>query len=147
VELGSLARVQIALTLFTAAYMAEAIRGGLQAVPHGQLEAARALGLSRVQANRTVVLPQALRASLPGLVNTAISEVKNTTLVLIVGMFDLLQTTRQAFVAVEWRPYFVEAYAFTAAVFFVLCFTISQLSLKLERHLESGASRAVAPTS
>jgi general L-amino acid transport system permease protein len=146
VELGSLARVQIALTLFTAAYMAEAIRGGLQAVPPGQLEAARALGLSTLQANRTVVLPQALRASLPGLVNTAISEVKNTTLVLIVGMFDLLQTTRQAFVAVEWRPYFVEAYAFTAAVFFVLCFTISQLSLKLERHLESGASRAVAPT-
>jgi general L-amino acid transport system permease protein len=145
VELGSLARVQIALTLFTAAYMAEAIRGGLQAVPPGQLEAARALGLSPLQATRTVLLPQALRASLPGLVNTAISEVKNTTLVLIVGMFDLLQTTRQAFVAVEWRPYFVEAYAFTAAVFFLLCFTISQLSLKLERHLESGASRGVAP--
>lgn len=141
VELGSLARVQIALTLFTAAYMAEAIRGGLQALPAGQSEAARALGLTAFQSLQTVVLPQALRASLPGLVNTAISEVKNTTLVLIVGMFDLLQTTRQAFVAVEWRPYFVEAYAFTAALFFVLCFTISQLSLKLEHHLGPARTR------
>ena len=136
-EVNSLVRVQLALVLFTAAYMAESIRAGLQAVPTGQLEAATSLGLSYSQALRHVILPQALRTSLPSLVNTSISEVKNTTLVLIVGMFDLLQTTRLSLVDIEWRPYFVEAYGFTAVVFFVICFVISQLSSRIERHLSS----------
>ena len=136
-EVNSFVRVQVALVLFTAAYMAESVRAGLQAVPAGQLEAATSLGLTYPQALRHVILPQALRTSLPGLVNTSISEVKNTTLVLIVGMFDLLQTTRLSLVAIEWRPYFVEAYGFTAAVFFVICFAISQLSRRIERHLGS----------
>jgi general L-amino acid transport system permease protein len=138
-EVNSLMRVQIALVLFTAAYMAESIRAGLQAVPNGQLEAATSLGLSHSQALRHVILPQALRTSLPSLVNTSISEVKNTTLVLIVGMFDLLQTTRLSLVDIEWRPYFVEAYGFTATVFFVICFVISQLSRRIERHLSSAS--------
>jgi general L-amino acid transport system permease protein len=132
-EIDSFARVQIALVLFTAAYMAESIRAGLQALPPGQVEAATSLGLTHLQTLRHVVLPQALRTSLPSLVNTSISEVKNTTLVLIVGMFDLLQTTRLALVEVEWRPYFVEAYGFTATVFFVICFAMSQLSRRIER--------------
>jgi general L-amino acid transport system permease protein len=132
-EVDSFARVQIALVLFTAAYMAESIRAGLQALPSGQVEAATSLGLTYLQTLRHVILPQALRTSLPSLVNTSISEVKNTTLVLIVGMFDLLQTTRLALVDVEWRPYFVEAYGFTAAVFFVICFAMSQLSRRIER--------------
>jgi general L-amino acid transport system permease protein len=132
-EIDSFARVQIALVLFTAAYMAESIRAGLQALPPGQAEAAISLGLTRLQTLRHVILPQALRTSLPSLVNTAISEVKNTTLVLLVGMFDLLQTTRLALVQLEWRPYFVEAYGFSAAVFFVICFAMSQLSRRIER--------------
>lgn len=132
-EIDSFARVQIALVLFTAAYMAESIRAGLQALPPGQVEAATSLGLTYLQTLRHVVLPQALRTSLPSLVNTSISEVKNTTLVLIVGMFDLLQTTRLALVEVEWRPYFAEAYGFTATVFFVICFAMSQLSRRIER--------------
>lgn len=139
IEVNSLIRVQVALVLFTAAYMAESIRAGLQAVPNGQLEAATSLGLTYPQALRHVILPQALRTSLPSLVNTSISEVKNTTLVLIVGMFDLLQTTRLSLVDIEWRPYFVEAYGFTAAVFFAICFVISQLSSRIERHLGSAS--------
>lgn len=136
-EVDSFVRVQVALVLFTAAYMAESIRAGLQAVPAGQFEAASSLGLTYPQALRHIILPQALRTSLPGLVNTSISEVKNTTLVLIVGMFDLLQTTRLSLIDIEWRPYFVEAYGFTAAVFFVICFVISQLSRRIERHVSS----------
>lgn len=139
-EIDSFARVQIALVLFTAAYMAESIRAGLQTLPSGQLEAATSLGLTRLQALRHVILPQALRTSLPSLVNTAISEVKNTTLVLIVGMFDLLQTTRLALVDIAWRPYFAEAYGFTAAVFFVICFAMSQLSRRIERQWAAPAT-------
>ena len=135
ISIDSLPRVQLALTLFTAAYMAEVIRGGLLAVPPGQAEAAQALGLSKWQARRRVILPQALRVSVPGLVNTAISEVKNTTLVLIVGVFDLLQTTRLSYVEAQWRPYFAEAYLFTGTLFFLLCFALSRLSLKIERKL------------
>lgn len=139
-DIDSFMRVQIALVLFTAAYMAESIRGGLQAVPNGQGEAALALGLNYRQSMGRVVLPQALRVSLPGLVNTSISEVKNTTLVLIVGMFDVLQMTRLSLVEVQWRPYFAEAYAFTAAIFFGLCFAISQLSRRIERRLDVARS-------
>lgn len=140
-EIDSFMRVQIALILFTAAYMAEAIRGGLQAVPRGQFEAAAALGLSSRQTTTRIVLPQALKVSIPGLVNTSISEVKNTTLVLIVGMFDVLQTTRLSLVDVEWRPFFVEAYMFTATLFFCICFAISQLSRQVETHLNVAHDR------
>jgi len=134
-EIDSFVRVQLALILFTAAYMAEAIRGGLQSVPTGQFEAAAALGLNHRQATIHIVLPQALRMSIPGLVNTSISEVKNTTLVLIVGMFDVLQSTRLSLVDVAWRPFFIEAYLFTATLFFCICFAISQLSRHVETHL------------
>jgi general L-amino acid transport system permease protein len=140
-EIDSYMRVQLALILFTAAYMAEAVRGGLQAVPNGQVEAAAALGLNQHQTTTRIVLPQALRVSIPGLVNTSISEVKNTTLVLIVGMFDVLQTTRLSLVEVEWRPFFAEAYAFTATLFFGLCFAISQLSRRVETHLNVAHER------
>lgn len=134
-SIDSLPRVQIALLFFTAAYMAEVIRGGLLAVPAGQEEAAQALGLTKWQARRHILLPQALKVSVPGLVNTSISEVKNTTLVLIVGVFDLLQTTRLSYVEAQWRPYFAEAYLFTGTIFFLLCFSLSRLSMKIERKL------------
>lgn len=140
-EIDSYMRVQVALILFTAAYMAEAVRGGLQAIPKGQFEAAAALGLNPRQTTTRIVLPQALRISIPGLVNTSISEVKNTTLVLIVGMFDVLQTTRLSLVEVEWRPFFTEAYIFTATLFFGLCFAISQLSRRIETHLNVAHER------
>ena len=133
--IDSLPRVQIALVLFTAAYMAEAVRGGLISVPKGQAEAAMALGLGKWQARRHVILPQALKVSLPGLVNTSISEVKNTTLVLIVGVFDLLQTTRLSYVEAQWRPYFAEAYLFSGTIFFAICFALSRLATKIEREL------------
>lgn len=136
--IDSLPRVQLALILFTAAYMAEAIRGGLLSVSTGQEEAAQALGLTKWQGRRHVVLPQALKVSLPGLVNTSISEVKNTTLVLIVGVFDLLQTTRLSFLEAQWRPYFAEAYLFTGTLFFAICFSLSRLSMKIERKLSHG---------
>ncbi|MBN8844656.1 MAG: ABC transporter permease subunit [Sphingomonadales bacterium] len=134
-SIDSLPRVQLALIFFTAAYMAEVIRGGLLAVPAGQAEAAQALGLTKWQARRHILLPQALKVSVPGLVNTSISEVKNTTLVLIVGVFDLLQTTRLSYVEAQWRPYFAEAYLFTGTIFFLLCFSLSRLSMKIERKL------------
>lgn len=137
-EINSYLRVQIALVLFTAAYMAEVVRGGLQAVPNGQYEAAMSLGLTYSQTISRVVLPQALKVSVPGIVNTSISEIKNTTLVLIVGIFDVLQTTRLSLVDVTWRPFFIEAYTFTALIFFCICFAISNLSFKIERHLEHG---------
>jgi general L-amino acid transport system permease protein len=137
-SIDSLPRVQLALVVFTAAYMAEAIRGGLLAVAPGQGEAAQALGFSKWQARRLIILPQALKVSLPGLVNTSISEVKNTTLVLIVGVFDLLQTTRLSFLEAQWRPYFAEAYVFTGTIFFAICFSLSQLSMKIERKLSYG---------
>ena len=140
-QIDSYMRVQVALILFTAAYMAEAVRGGLQAIPKGQFEAAAALGLNQRQTTTRIVLPQALRVSIPGLVNTSISEVKNTTLVLIVGMFDVLQTTRLSLVDVEWRPFFAEAYAFTATLFFAICFVISQLSRRIEAQLDIAHER------
>lgn len=134
-SIDSLPRVQLALILFTAAYMAEAIRGGLISVPAGQAEAALALGLSKWKTRRHVILPQALKVSLPGLVNTSISEVKNTTLVLIVGVFDLLQTTRLSYMEAQWRPYFAEAYLFSGTIFFAICFALSRLAIKIERKL------------
>ncbi len=134
-SIDSLVRVAIALILFTAAYMAEAIRGGLLTLPDGQRQAAMALGLTGWQSLRRVILPQTLRVSMPGIVNTAISEVKNTTLVLIVGVFDVLQTTRLAYMDVEWRPFYVEAYVMTGTIFFVICLSLSRLSLRLEQHL------------
>ncbi|RXR25212.1 ABC transporter permease subunit [Sphingobium fluviale] len=134
-SIDSLPRVQLALIIFTAAYMAEAIRGGLISVSVGQSEAAQALGLSKWQARRHIELPQALKVSLPALVNTSISEVKNTTLVLIVGVFDLLQTTRLSYVEAQWRPYFAEAYLFSGTIFFAICFALSRLAMKIERKL------------
>ena len=115
--------------------MAEVIRGGLLAVPVGQAEAAQALGLTKWRARRHILLPQALKVSVPGLVNTSISEVKNTTHVLIVGVVDVLQTTRLSYVEAQWRPYFAEAYLFTGTIFFLLCFSLSRLSMKIERKL------------
>jgi general L-amino acid transport system permease protein len=125
-------------TLFTAAYIAENVRGGLQAIPRGQYEAAQAIGLSGVQTNLFVVLPQALRAVIPANVGTFISLLKDTTLVVIVGLLDLLGVGRAVLAQSEWVGTSYEVYGFVAVVFFVLCYTMSKASYRLEATLGVG---------
>jgi general L-amino acid transport system permease protein len=128
-----------ALTIFTAAYLAENVRGGLQAIPRGQYEAAHAIGLSTVQLNLFIVLPQALRAVIPANVGLFISLLKDTTLVIIVGLLELLGIGRAVLAQPEWLGTSFEVYAFIAVVFFVLCYALSQASYRLEQELGVGA--------
>jgi general L-amino acid transport system permease protein len=136
VSVNVLVRVLAGITLFAAAYLAEVIRGGLQAVPQGQLEAAQALGLSWWQVQRGIVLPQALTMVVPGLVNNFISVFKDTSLVTIVSLYELTGALSLALNSdANWRPYKIEGYLFIAAIYFVFCFAMSRYSLWLERHL------------
>ncbi|MGB0660909.1 MAG: amino acid ABC transporter permease [Mangrovicoccus sp.] len=131
-----ISRVIIMITLFAAAYIAEAIRGGLAALPKGQYEAADALGLDYWQAMRLIILPQALKIAIPSIVNIAISLFKDTTLVSIISMFDLLGIIRGPILATtEWFGIYWELYGFSALLFFVVCYSISQYSQYLERKL------------
>lgn len=131
-----LVRVLAGITLFAAAYMAEVIRGGLQAVPQGQVEAAQALGLSWWQTQRAVVLPQAITMVVPGLVNNFISIFKDTSLVTIVSLYELTGSLGLALNSdADWRPYKIEGYLFIASIYFVFCFAMSRYSLWLERQL------------
>jgi general L-amino acid transport system permease protein len=141
VNLNALLRAQIAIILFTAAYLAEVIRGGLQAIPAGQYEAARALGLGYWRMTGNIILPQAIRLVIPPIVNTFIGMFKDTSLVAIVSLTDLLLATRQAISDPEWRAYFVEGYVFIAVIYFCFCFFMSRYSLYLERELETGHRR------
>jgi general L-amino acid transport system permease protein len=126
------------LTIFAAAYLAENVRGGLQAISRGQIEAAQALGLNTIQTNRFIVLPQALRAVIPANVGLFISLLKDTTLVLIVGLLELLGIGRAVLAQSEWLGAQYEVYLFVAVVFFVLCYTMSQASYRLEAALGVG---------
>jgi len=126
------------LTLFSAAYLAENVRGGLQAIPRGQLEAAHALGLGAIAIHRFIVLPQALRMTIPANVGLFISLLKDTTLVIIVGLLEILGIGRAVLAQPEWLGAQVEVYVFIAVVFFVLCWTISQASYRLEATLGVG---------
>lgn len=130
-------RVIIMVTLFASAYMAEVIRGGLAALPNGQYEAADALGLDYWKAQRLIILPQALKISIPGIVSTFIGMFKDTTLVVFVGLFDPLKamsdTIRASF---EWKGAYWEPYIFVGAIFFILCFGMSRYSMYLERRLK-----------
>jgi general L-amino acid transport system permease protein len=130
--MDKLARAQIALVLFAAAYLAEVVRGGLQAIPRTQYEAAEAIGLGYWGQMRFVVLPQALRIAVPPLVNTFIGFFKDTSLVLIIGLFDLLSTIKVSLTDPAWAGFSVEAYLFAAAVYFVFCFAMSLYSRRLE---------------
>lgn len=143
VTVDNLVRAMLALTLFTGAYMAETIRGGLQAVPRGQGEAAASLGLHGLAIKLLILLPQALRLVIPGLVNIVIDLFKDTTLVSIVGLFDLLGVVNQASRDQAWLGMGREGYAFAALVFFVCCFTMSLASRRLERRLATGHGRRV----
>jgi general L-amino acid transport system permease protein len=133
VTMDKLLRAQIALILFAAAYFAEVVRGGLQAIPKTQYEMADALGLTYFQKTFYVVLPQALRIAVPPLVNTCIGFFKDTSLVLIIGLFDLLTTIKVSMTDPRWAGFGVEAYVFAAAVYFVFCFAMSLYSRKLEQ--------------
>lgn len=131
-NIDKLLRAQIAIILFAGAYLAEVIRGGLQAVPRGQYEAAEALGLSYWRKHRLIVLPQAIRHVIPPLVNTFIAFFKDTSLVLIIGIFDLLTTAKTAIIDPAWQQFSVEVYIFVAAIYFVFCFAMSRYSRGLE---------------
>ena len=142
-----LLRAQIALILFAAAYLAEVVRGGLQAIPRGQYEAAEALGLSFGKRTALVILPQALKISIPPLVNTFIGLFKDTSLVVIIGLFDLLLAIKTALNEPAWIGFGAEAYLFASLVYFVFCYAMSQYSQMLERDLARGpAARALKDT-
>ena len=136
--MDKLVRVIIAISLFEAAYVAEVIRGGLQAIPQGQYEAARSIGLSYWQMDRKVVLPQAIRISIPSIVNTSIGLFKDTTLVIIVGLLDLLGIGRGALADTTWLGLAYEVYFFVSLVFFIFTFAMSRYSLYLEKKLKTG---------
>ena len=138
INMDGLARVLVAVTLFQSAYMAEVIRGGLQAIPQGQYEAARSIGLSYWQMNMKVVLPQAIRISIPSIVNTSIGLFKDTTLVIIVGLLDLLGIGRGALADTTWLGLAYEVYFFVSLVFFIFTFAMSRYSLYLEKKLKTG---------
>jgi general L-amino acid transport system permease protein len=126
-------RALIALTLFASAYLAEVIRGGLQAVPNGQHEAAYALGLSFWRVQRLVVLPQAIRVAIPALANTIIVMIKNTSLVLVVGLFDLISSGKAALADPAWPSPAAETFLFIGAIFFALSFSFARFSDFLEQ--------------
>jgi general L-amino acid transport system permease protein len=131
-------RVIILVTFFAAAYLAEVIRGGLAALPRGQYEAADALGLNYWQAQRLIIMPQALKISIPGIVSTFIGLFKDTTLVSFVGLLDPLRGVTMAVRAdINWKGIYWEPYVFVGAIFFVICFSMSRYSMYLERKLKT----------
>ncbi len=139
VEIADLARAQVAIIGFSAAYLAEVIRGGLQAIPRGQYEAADALGLSYWQKMAKIVLPQAIVLVIPPIVNTFIGLFKDTSLVSIVSLTDLLLSTKDMAIGdVNWRAFYAEGYTFIALIYFVFCFFMSKYSQYLERQFETG---------
>jgi len=141
VSIDVLLRVLVGITLFAAAYMAEVIRGGLQAIPNGQVEAAQSIGLSYWQTQRKIVLPQALAMVVPGIMNNFISIFKDTSLVTIVSLYELTGATGIAFADADWRPFKIEAYLFITAIYFAFCFAMSRYSLWIERQLNRSKTR------
>lgn len=135
VSVDRLLRAMVALILFNAAYMAETVRGGLQGVELGQEEAAYSVGLRWWQVQAFVVLPQALRHVMPGIVNNVVDLFKDTTLVSIIGLFDVLGAVNQALKDPAWLGFAKEGYVFTMVVFFACCFAMSSYARRMERRL------------
>lgn len=131
-------RVLIMVTLFASAYMAEVVRGGLAALPKGQYEGGDSLGLNYWQAQRLIIMPQALKISIPGIVSTFIGVFKDTTLVSIIGLLDPLGLTNAIRADAAWNGIYWELFAFIALLFFVFCFSMSRYSMYLERKLHTG---------
>ena len=137
-----LLRVLVGITLFSGAYMAEIVRGGLQAIPKGQQEAADTLGLSYWQAQRKIILPQALAMVVPGIMNNFIAIFKDTSLVTIVSLYELTGAMGLALNSdSDWRPFKIEAYFFIAAIYFIFCFSMSRYSLWIEKRLSVSKNR------
>ena len=136
-----LMRALIGVILFQSAYIAEVVRGGLQAIPKGQYEAAAAMGLGYWRMMVLVILPQALKLVIPGIVNTFISLFKDTSLVIIIGLFDLLNSIKQATTDPAWLGMATEGYVFAALIFWIFCFGMSRYSMHLERKLDTGHKR------
>jgi general L-amino acid transport system permease protein len=137
-----LVRVLIGITLFAAAYMAEIVRGGLQAIPKGQVEAADSLGLTYWQTQRKIVLPQALAMVVPGIMNNFISIFKDTSLVTIVSLYELTGSLGLALNSdADWRPFKIEGYLFITLIYFVFCFAMSRYSLWVEKQLNRSKTR------
>ncbi|MGK7867101.1 amino acid ABC transporter permease [Falsiroseomonas sp. E2-1-a20] len=140
-NIDKLLRAQVAITLFAGAYLAEVVRAGLQTLPRGQYEAADALGLSYWYKTGFIILPQALRLVIPPLVNTFIGFFKDTSLVLIIGIFDLLTAGKTAIVEPAWQGFGIEVYVFVGAIYLVFCFAMSKYSQDLERDLNQHRRR------
>jgi general L-amino acid transport system permease protein len=132
VTIDKLVRAQIAMILFAAAYLAENVRGGLQAIPQGQYDAAHALALPFWRRTCLIILPQALRIAVPPIVNSIIAFFKDTSLVVIIGLFDLLSTVKISLIEPAWNGFGVEAYVFASLVYFVFCFAMSRYSRSFE---------------
>jgi general L-amino acid transport system permease protein len=141
ISFDKLLRALLAVMLFEAAYIAEVVRGGLQAIPKGQYEAAAAMGLGYWRMMGLVILPQALKMVIPGIVNTFIALFKDTSLVIIIGLFDLFNSIHQATTDPAWLGYATEGYVFAALVFWMFCFGMSRYSMRIERKLERGHKR------
>jgi general L-amino acid transport system permease protein len=142
VKLDVLIRVLLGIGLFSAAYMAEIVRGGLQAVPRSQTEAAQSLGLGYWKTHFLVLLPQALQAVLPSIVNSFIGNFKDCSLVTIVSLYELTGALSLALGGdVVWRPFFLEGYLFVAFIYWLFCFGMSRYSMRLEHRLAHGQTR------
>jgi general L-amino acid transport system permease protein len=136
-NIDKLLRAQIAIILFAGAYLAEVVRGGLQALPKGQYEAADSLGLDYWKAQRLIIMPQALKISIPGIVNNFIGLFKDTTLVTFIGILDILKFTETIGASTEWHGIYLELLFFVACVFFLCCFSMSRYSKWLEQKLRT----------
>ena len=135
--INKILRAQAAIIMFTSAYIAEVVRGGLQAITREQYEAAESLGLNYVQKMRLVILPQALKIVIPPTVGILISAFKDTSLVVIIALYDLLKTTRSALSNPLWMGFSPEAYIFVALIYFVCCYSMSNYSRRLEKELHA----------
>jgi general L-amino acid transport system permease protein len=137
ITINNILRAQVAIILFTAAYIAEVVRGGLQAIPRGQYEAVDSIGLSYYLTMRLVILPQALKIVIPPTVQQLISAFKDTSLVVIIALFDLLRTTQTVLSDPKWMGFSAEAYIFVALIYFLCCFFMSNYSRRLEKELQT----------
>lgn len=137
ITINNILRAQVAIILFTAAYVAEVVRGGLQAMPKGQFEAADAIGLNYAQTMRLIILPQALKIVIPPTVSVLISAFKDTSLVVIIALFDFLMTAKNVIQNPEWMGFSTEMYLFVSLIYFLGCFSMSNFSRKLERELDT----------
>jgi len=139
--IDKLLRAQLAIILFSAAYFAEVVRGGLQGIPIGQEEAAKALGLNYVQTQTQIILPQALVHVIPPTVNTMIGMLKDTSLVIVIALFDLMGTAKSSLTDPNWLGFSIEAYLFIAVIYFIMCYTMGRFSRRIEKEFKISKER------